>query len=98
MYFAFKRTSGQLNSKNFRRVMTRAEQAYGLTYGFYFWIGSQVGGITFTIHFFQVQLDWSRRNLSLPTEHLFGLWLSLLLSTRCMTFTLRFNTSFLFDF
>ena len=27
MYFAFKRTSGQLNSKDFQRVMTRAEQA-----------------------------------------------------------------------
>ena len=28
-------------------------------------------GITFTTQFFQVQLDWSRRNLSLPIEHLF---------------------------
>ena len=27
-------------------------------------------GITFIIQFFQVQLDWSRRNLSLPTEQL----------------------------
>ena len=26
MYFAFKRTSGQLNSKDFRRVMARATQ------------------------------------------------------------------------
>ena len=44
--------------------------------------------ITFTIHFFQVQLDGSRRNLSLPTEHLFWIrfhqsakWLPLVLST-----------------
>ena len=28
-------------------------------------------GITFTIQFFQVQLDWSRRNLSLPIGHVF---------------------------
>ena len=27
-------------------------------------------GITFIIQFFQVQLNWSRRNLSLPTEQL----------------------------
>ena len=28
-------------------------------------------GITSTMQFFQVQLDWSRRNLSLGIEHLF---------------------------
>ena len=33
--------------------------------------GSKSVGITFTIQFFQVQLDWSCRNLSLPIEHLF---------------------------
>ena len=28
-------------------------------------------GITFSIQFFQVQLDWSRRNLSLPQSIIF---------------------------
>ena len=89
--FSFKRTSGQLNSKNFRGVMTRATQKEQVTttpdfekkkltsserftsvsYSFHFWIGSQSVGITFIIQFFQVQLDWSRRNISLPIEHLF---------------------------
>ena len=64
-------------------------------------------GITFTIQFFQVQLDWSRQNLSLPMEHLF--WIRFRRSAELsgshlfcvnllMTFALRFNTSFLFDF
>ena len=48
-----------------------SERFTSITYGFHFWIGSQSVGITFTIQFFQVQLDWSRRNLSLPIEHLF---------------------------
>ena len=46
-------------------------------------------GITFMIQFFQVQLDWSRRNISLPIAHLFWIrfrqsakWLSLILCTR----------------
>ena len=41
-----------------------------VTYGFHFWLRSQSVGITFTIQFFQMQLDRSRRNLSLPLEHL----------------------------
>ena len=67
---------------------TSSKSFTSLTYGFHLWIGSQIEGITFTIHFFQVQLDWSRRNLLLPTEHLFWIrfhqsarWLSPVLST-----------------
>ena len=59
-------------------------------------------GITFTIHFFQVQLDWCRRNLSLPKEHLLRFrfrqsaeWLSLVLVT--IVHDLHSNTNFLFD-
>ena len=54
-----------------RNHWTSSERFTKVTYGFHFWIGSQSVGITFTIQFFQVQLDWSRRNLSLPIEHLF---------------------------
>ena len=43
-------------------------------------------GITFTIQFFQVQLDWSRRNLSLPIEHLF--WIRFRRSARVSGFHL----------
>ena len=103
--FSFKRTSGQLNSKDFRRVMTRAarkrtsyhdfakrnyltssERFISVTYGFHFWIGSQSVGITFIIQFFQVQLDWSRQNLSLPIEHLF--WISFRRSAKLSGFHL----------
>ena len=76
---------GQINSKDFRRVMmvvSQKEQASkdfenkiidrtyskcftSITYIFHFWIGSQSVGITITIQFFQVQLDWSCWNLSL---------------------------------
>ena len=45
-------------------------------------------GITFTLQFFQVQLDWSRRNLSRPIERLVWIrfcqlakWLALVLCT-----------------
>ena len=41
-------------------------------HGFHFWIRSQSVGITFTMQLFQVQLDWSRRNLSFPIEPFFG--------------------------
>ena len=88
IYFSFKCTSGQLNSKDFRRVMTRATQKEQATTTLQKEIihifrtfyqrnlrlqsfGSKSVGITFTIQFFQVQLDWSHRNLSLPIEHLF---------------------------
>ena len=43
-------------------------------------------GITFTIQFFQVQLDWSRRNLSLPTEQLF--WIRFRRSAKLSSFHL----------
>ena len=107
--FSFKRTSGQLKSKDSRCVMTRATQKKQATavpttlkknywtssehfisviYVFYFRIGSQSEGITFTIQFFQVQLDWSCQNLSLPIDHLFLIrfhqsikWLSHVLCT-----------------
>ena len=120
--FCFKRISGQLNSKDFRRVMTRAtrsertsyhdfakrnywtssERFTGVTYGFRFWIGSQSVGITFTIQFFQVQLDWSRRK-SLASDRAYFLdsfssmgWAKWLSRVWCMTFALLFNTIFLF--
>ena len=58
------------------------------TYDSYFWNGSQGVGITFAIQFFQVQLDWSRQNISLPIERLPrirfrqpAVWLSLALWT-----------------
>ena len=54
-----------------RNYSTSSESFTSVTHDFYFWIGSQSVGITFTIQFFQVQLDWSRRSLSLPIEHLF---------------------------
>ena len=67
---------------------TSSESFTSVTYGFHFWIGSQIEGITCTMHFFQVQLDWSRRNLLLPKENLFWIRfyqsakrLSLVLST-----------------
>ena len=59
-------------------------------YVIHFWIGSLSVGITLTIQFFQVLLDWSRWNLSLLIEHLFWIrfrqsakWLSLVLCTTC---------------
>ena len=109
MYFSqFKRTSGQLNSKDIRRVMTRATQKEQATTtfkkkniehlpnvlpaqltSFISGLGAKVrAGITFTIQFSQVQLDRSRRNLSLSIEHLFWIrfrqsaeWLSFVLCT-----------------
>ena len=74
-----------LKKKNYR---ISSEPFASVTYVFHFWIRGQSEGITFTIQFFQVQLDWSRRNLSLPIEHLFWIhlrqsakWLSLVLCT-----------------
>ena len=54
-----------------RNYLTSSESFTSVAHDCYFWIGSQSVGITFTIQFFQVQLDWSRRSLSLPIEHLF---------------------------
>ena len=47
-----------------KKLFTSSERFTSVTYGF-----SHFGGDN--IQFFQVQLDWSRRNLSLPIEHLF---------------------------
>ena len=67
---------------------TSSEHFTSVTYGSHIWIGSQSVGITFIIQFLQVQLDWSRRNLSLPIKYLFWIrfrqsaeWLSLVLCT-----------------
>ena len=57
-----------------------------VTCAFHFWIGSQSEGITFTIQFSQVQLDWSRRNLSLPIEHHF--WIRFRQSAELLSFVL----------
>ena len=62
------------DSRLWKKILTSSERFTSVSYGFHFWIGSQSVGITFTIQFFQVQLDWSRRNLSLPIEHLFLDW------------------------
>ena len=71
-----------------KKYWTSFERFTSVTCVFHFWIGSQSEGITFNIQFFQVQLDWSRRNLSLPIKHLFRIrfrqsarWLSLVLCT-----------------
>ena len=95
MYFAFKRTSGQLNSKDFGRVMTRAEQATTTLkrnllniFRKFYQRNLRLSFLDWEPYFFQVPLDWSRRNLSLPTKHLFWIrfhqsakWLSLVLPT-----------------
>ena len=67
---------------------TSSEHFTSVTYGSHIWIGSQSVGITFIIQFLQVQLDWSRRNLSLAIKYLFWIrfrqsakWLSLVLCT-----------------
>ena len=77
-YHGFEKKNYRISSEPFASV----------TYVFHFWIRGQSEGITFTIQFFQVQLNWSRRNLSLPIEHLFWIhlrqsakWLSLVLCT-----------------
>ena len=54
-----------------KKILTSSQRFTKVSYSFLFWIGSQSVGITFIIQFFQVQLDWSRRNLSLPIKHLF---------------------------
>ena len=71
-----------------KKNWTSSERFTSVTYVFHFWIGSQSEGIAFTIQFFQVQLDWSHRNLFPPTEHRFWIrfhqsakWLSPVLST-----------------
>ena len=81
-----------------KKLMTPSERFTSISYGFHFWIGSQSVGITFTIQFFQVQLDWSRRILSLPIEHLFGFVFVNRPSCFHFTFALCFDSSFLFDF
>ena len=103
-YFSFKTHFRSVaDSKDFRRVMPQATQREQVTmtlktiywtsklltsviYGFHFWFASQSGGLTFTIQFFQ--LDWSRRVLSLPKEHLIWIrfrqlaeWLLIVLCT-----------------
>ena len=55
-------------------LLTSFERFTSVSYGFHFWSRSQSVCIAFIIQFFQVQLDWSRRNLSLPIEHLFLDW------------------------
>ena len=83
-----------------KKLLTSSEHFTIVSYGFHFWIRSQSVGITFTsIQVFQVQLDWSHRNLSLPIEHLFGIrfrqsakWLSLHLR-----FALQYQFSFRFS-
>ena len=71
-----------------KHYWTSSERFTSVTCCFHFWIGSQSVGMTFTIQFFQVQLDWSHWNISLPIEHLFCInfhqsdkWLSLVLCT-----------------
>ena len=71
-----------------KNYWTSSEHFTSITYIFHFWVGSQSEGITFTIQFFQVQLDWSCQNLSLLIDYLFwicfrqlGKWLSLVLCT-----------------
>ena len=54
-----------------KKLLKSSEHFTSVSYGFHFWIESQSVGIAFIIQFFQVQLDWSRQNLSLPIEHLF---------------------------
>ena len=63
-----------------------SERFASVTYVFHFWIRGQSEGMTFTIQFFQVQLDWSGWNLSLPIEHLF--WIHLRQSARCLSLVL----------
>ena len=65
-YFSFKRTSGQFNSKDLWCMLMEATLKKQATmtflwkfYAFHFWSGSLSVGITFTIQFFQVQLNWS---------------------------------------
>ena len=102
MYFAFKRTSCQLKSKDFRWAMTRATQKEQAAttlksnllniFRKFYQRNLRLSFLDYEpnlwdnihLHFFQVQLDWSCRNLSLSTEHLFWIrfhwcakWLSL---------------------
>ena len=82
-------TQKELSYHDFeKRFIEHSERFLSVTYSFHFWIVSQSVGITFTIQVFQVPLDWSRRNLSLPVDHLFWIhfrqsanWLSLVLCT-----------------
>ena len=71
-----------------KNLLTSSERFTSVSYGFHFWIGRQSVGITFIIQFFQVQLDWSRRNLSLSIEHLF--WIRFRQSAKWLSFHLRF--------
>ena len=48
-----------------KKILTSSERFTSVSYGFHLWIGSQSVEITFTLQFFQVQLDWSRRRFSL---------------------------------
>ena len=64
-------SSSERASSHDSHLLTSSERFTSESYGFHFWIRSQSVGIAFIIQFFQVQLDWSRRNLSLPIKHLF---------------------------
>ena len=66
IYFSFKCTSGQLNSKDLRRVMTRVTQKEQATTP----LQKEIIHI-FRMFYQRNLLDWSRQNLSLPIEHLF---------------------------
>ena len=83
-----KETSAEERATLKKNILTSSERFTSVSYGFHFWIGSLSVGITFVIQFFQVQLYWSRRNLSLPIEHLF--WIRFRQSAKWLSLHLRF--------